>query len=336
MAHANPITRNESVIRTLLATAVVLAVGGLAATVGCGGSAGDSAPSLSISADETAFIDTLQARTFRYFWDRCNPQTGLAPDRWPTESFASVAATGFALTAYPIGAERGWVSRAAAADRVLRTLRFLRTAPQGPDASGVIGHHGLFYHFVDPGTGERFGTVELSTVDTALLLAGALFCQSYFDGADGGRGQHPQPGRVAVPGADWHWASVRPPTIGHGWDPERGHLPYDWRGYNEAMLLYILALGSPTHPVAAEAWAAWTAGYRWGDVPGAGAPRLRAPLRPPVHATSGSTCAASATSSCARTDSTTSRTPGAPCWPSTPTRWPIPPVGRATGRACGG
>ncbi len=268
MAHANPIPRSGAAARVLLVSAAVLAACGLAATVGCGGAADDSKPALSVFADETAFIDTLQARTFRYFWDRCNPQTGLAPDRWPTESFASMAATGFALTAYPIGAERGWVTREAAAARVLSTLRFLRTAPQGPDPTGVIGHHGLFYHFVDPATGARFGTVELSTVDTALLLAGALFCQSYFDGPVAAEDSIRTLAEALYRDADWQWASVRPPLIGHGWDPEQGHLPYDWGGYNEAMLLYVLALGSPTHPVEAEAWTAWTAGYRWGGEAG--------------------------------------------------------------------
>jgi hypothetical protein len=102
-------------------------------------------------------------------------------------------------------------------------------------------------------------------MDTALLLAGALFCQSYFDRPLAEEDSV----RAIVEGlygrADWEWASTRPPTIGHGWKPESGFLPYDWRGYNEAMLLYLLALGSPTHPVAAEAWSAWTSGYRWGE-----------------------------------------------------------------------
>lgn len=227
-------------------------------------SPGEKDPAFSFSPDETAFIDTLQVRTFRYFWDLCNPQTGLAPDRAPTQSFASVAATGFALTAYPIGAERGYVTREAAAHRVLGTLRFLATAPQDTSRAGAAGYHGFFYHFLDPDTGLRFGTVELSTVDTALLLAGALFCQSYFD--------HPTAIEDSIRllaeelylAADWTWASVRPPLIGHGWTPEAGHLPYDWGGYNEAALVYIMALGSPTHPVDAAAWDAWTAGYKWG------------------------------------------------------------------------
>jgi len=220
------------------------------------------------SAHETAFIDTLQERTFHYFWDLCNPQTGLAPDRAPTPSFASSAATGFALTAYPIGAERGYVTRAAAAARARTTLEFLWTAPQDTAATGATGYRGFFYHFLDPDTGTRFADVELSTVDTALLLAGALCCQSYFDGAAADEVRIRALADSLYARVDWRWAQVRPPTIGHGWTPEDGHLPYDWRGYSEAMILYLLALGSPTHPVAPEAWSAWTAGYRWGEFQG--------------------------------------------------------------------
>ncbi|HRY39739.1 MAG TPA: glucoamylase family protein [Candidatus Krumholzibacteria bacterium] len=210
----------------------------------------------------------MQERTFRFFWDLCDPVTGLAPDRAPTRSYASVAATGFALTAYPIGAERGWVPREAAATRALRALRFLWTAPQGDAPSGTIGTHGLFYHFVDPATGARFADVELSTVDTALLLAGALACQSYFDRTTAVEDSLRALADSLYLRADWTWASVRPPLIGHGWTPENGHLPYDWGGYNEAMILYVLALGSPTHPAHPRAWEAWTAGYQWGTFHG--------------------------------------------------------------------
>jgi hypothetical protein len=215
---------------------------------------------------EEAFIEDLEERSFRFFWDLTDSATGLCPDRAPQESFSSVAATGFALTAYPIGVERGYITRSEARQRVETTLRFLFEAPQDSSRSGATGYHGFFYHFLAPKTGHRFAEVELSTVDTALLVAGALFCQTYFD----------QPDEVAVAAladsiyarVDWQWASVRPPTIGHGYTPENGHLPYDWRGYNEAMLLYVLALGSPTHPVDEQAWSAWTSGYRWGEFQG--------------------------------------------------------------------
>ena len=124
---------------------------------------------------QTAFLDTLERRTFDWFWERSDPRTGLSPDRWPPNRVSSVAAIGFALTAYPIGIERGYVSRSAAAERTLNTLRFMYNAPQGPQATGVTGYKGFFYHFLDMETGLRFKTVELSTIDTSLLLAGVLF-----------------------------------------------------------------------------------------------------------------------------------------------------------------
>src|SRR6266704_5225617 len=115
-----------------------------------------------------ALLDTLEERTFRFFWDLADRRTGLVPDRWPTPSFSSIAAVGFALTAYPIGVERGYVSRADAAQRALTTLNFFWTAPQDSVATGATGYHGFFYHFLDMSTGKRYQTVELSTIDTAL------------------------------------------------------------------------------------------------------------------------------------------------------------------------
>src|SRR6266704_3653680 len=110
-----------------------------------------------------ALLDTLEERTFRFFWDLADRRTGLVPDRWPTPSFSSIAAVGFALTAYPVGVERGYVTREAARDRTLATLRFFANAPRGPSPSGVTGHDGFFYHFLDMKTGLRFETIELST-----------------------------------------------------------------------------------------------------------------------------------------------------------------------------
>src|SRR5947209_16206826 len=136
------------------------------------------------SARAAAFLDTLEERTFHYFWDLTNAQNGLTPDRAPSPSFSSIAAVGFALTAYPIGVERGYITRAQAAARTVTTLRFFWTAPQDSAVSGATGYHGFFYHFLDMSTGQRFQNVELSTIDTSLLLAGVLFCQSYYDGTD--------------------------------------------------------------------------------------------------------------------------------------------------------
>ncbi len=212
-----------------------------------------------------AFLDTLEQRTFSFFWERSDPATGLTPDRWPTQSFSSIAAVGFALTAYPIGVEQGYVTRGEAATRTLTTLRWFWQAPQGATASGMSGYKGFFYHFLDPQSGARFKDVELSTVDTSLLLGGVLFCQQYFDGAD--------PTEAAIRAyadslygrVDWRWAQRTPPLINMGWKPEDGWQPLDWRGFNEAMLVYILALGSPTSPIDSTAWAAWSSTYQWGS-----------------------------------------------------------------------
>jgi len=217
---------------------------------------------------ESAFLDTLEERTFRYFWELSDSRTGLTPDRWPTKSFVSIAATGFALTAYPIGAERGYVTRSEAAERVLATLDFLWALPQDSLSSDAGGFHGFFYHFLEPETGHRFADVELSTQDTALLMAGVLFCGTYFDGKDAVEESIRASADRLFARVDWRWAQARPPLVSHGYTPEEGFLPYDWAGYNESMLLPILALGSPAHPIGADAWQAWTAPCRWGTFHG--------------------------------------------------------------------
>ena len=211
-------------------------------------------------------FDDIERRTFDFFWNTANPVNGLVPDRFPTPSASSIAAVGFALTAYVIGADRGFISREQARDRTLATVRFFRNAPQGAQPRGMSGHKGFFYHFLDMKTGLRAGKCELSTVDTALLLGGMLHAQAYFGAA------HPDEAeiRAAVDQiywrVDWKWAQVRGQLISMGWSAEKGFIPHDWLGYNEAMLVVLLALGSPTHSVDAAAWSAWTESYRgaWG------------------------------------------------------------------------
>jgi hypothetical protein len=220
------------------------------------------------SARAAAFLDTLEERTFHYFWDLTNTQNGLTPDRAPSPSFSSIAAVGFALTAYPIGVERGYITRAQAAARTITTLRFFWTAPQDSAVSGSTGYHGFFYHFLDMSTGHRFQNVELSTIDSALLLAGILLSQSYYDGADPVETEIRALADSIYFRVDWNWAQARPPAVSMGWHPEGGFIPTDWIGYNEAMILYILALGSPTHAVDSAAWAKWVSGYQWGTFRG--------------------------------------------------------------------
>jgi hypothetical protein len=211
-----------------------------------------------------AFLDTVEQRSFEYFWHVSDPKTGLTPDRALSPTFSSIAAIGFALTAYPIGAERGYVTRQQAAERTLATLRFLYDSPQGPDETADAGFKGFFYHFLDMKTGHRFGVTELSTIDTALLLAGALFTQGYFDASTPVEGSIRAYADSLYRRVDWTWAQNYPPAITLGWAPDSGFMPYDWRGYNEAMILYVLALGSPTHPVGPEVWGEYERTYHWG------------------------------------------------------------------------
>jgi hypothetical protein len=254
-----------------LAAAVALAAP-LAACTNAGGpqgSPGTRQPAPRPVPDAEAFLDDVQQRTFRWFWETTNPRNGLTPDRWPTKSFSSIAAVGFALTAYPIGVERGWVTREEARDRALTTLRFFWTAPMGAQASGVAGHMGFFYHFLDMETGHRFQTVELSTIDTTLLLGGVLFCREYFDRPDAAEAEIRALADSIYFRVDWRFAL--PPDekrLSMGWKPEEGLLGARWEGLNEAMLLYVLAFASPTHPVDSTAWDAWTSTYRWGSFQG--------------------------------------------------------------------
>ena len=212
-----------------------------------------------------AFSEDLTRRTFDYFWDTTDRQRCLAPDRWPSNPFSSIAATGFALTAFGIGAERGYVSRDEAAKRTRDCLAFYWAAPQGPASAGVTGYKGFFYHFLRNADGTRHRTTELSTVDTSLFLGGALFAQSYFDRDTPVEREIRDLAEKIYRRVDWTFVQRnRTGTqaknlkdsrgITMGWKPERGFETHDWVGYNEGMLVYVLALGSPTHPVGKDAW----------------------------------------------------------------------------------
>ncbi len=236
----------------------LLGTGGLALLGLASGCA--TGPNLS-SIPAPDLIADIQERTFRFFWETTDPATGLAPDRWPTPSFASIAAVGFALTAYPIGVANGWIAREAARERTLATLRFFASARQGPAASGVAGHKGFFYHFLDMRAGTRFGRTELSTIDTTLLLGGALFAQSWFDGDHPGEVEIRALADRLYAAVEWPWITPRAPFVAMGWHPERGFIPSDWDIYNESLLLYILALASPTHPLPPGTWDRWTSRF---------------------------------------------------------------------------
>jgi hypothetical protein len=212
--------------------------------------------------DDEAFLDLAQRTAFDYFWYETNPQNGLIKDRSSDSSLASIAAVGFGLSSLTVGIDRDWISRAAGRARALTTLTFLWNSPQGPEPDAT-GYKGFYYHFLDLHSGRRARESELSSVDTALLLAGVLHVEQYFDWDDASEAQIRTLADAIYHRVEWPWMQVRSAKLCHGWKPETGFLAYDWGGYNEAMILYLLALGSPTFPISPEAWTAWTSSYAW-------------------------------------------------------------------------
>ena len=209
----------------------------------------------------------IQRLSFDYFLKEANPANGLIPDRNTPASPASIAAVGLALSAYPAGVERGFMTRAAAVVRTLATLRFFWNAPHGPEPDAT-GYKGFYYHFLDMKTGRRVWKCELSTVDTALLLAGVLAAGAYFDADDESELEIRRLADALYRRADWRWAQNGGATVTHGWRAEKGFLRYRWQGYDEALILYVLGLGSPTHPLPPESYAAWLSTYKWKKIYG--------------------------------------------------------------------
>lgn len=212
-------------------------------------------------------IDGIQQGAFEYFLHETNRANGLVRDKTAADWPASIAAVGLALTSYPVGVERGLVSRAEAAERALTTLRFFWRSKQGPEADAT-GHRGFYYHFLDMDTGARAWRCELSTVDSALLMGGMLASAAYFDGSTPDEREIRDLAKRLYERVDWQWAQNGGATVTHGWTPEGGFLRYRWEGYDEALLLYLLGLGSPTHPLPAASYRAWASTYEWKNVYG--------------------------------------------------------------------
>ena len=224
-----------------------------------------SKPTAAPVSDE--LLDTVHRAAYDYFLDETNSKNGLVVDSTHPESPASIAAVGFGLTGLTVAVERGWMGRAEAVERALATVRFFRDAPQDGARDGV-GHRGFFYHFLNLKTGRRAWKSELSTIDTTFLVAGLLCVDEAFDGDSPDEREVRDGARAIYERVEWDWAMNDGPTVTMGWTPERGFLRYRWEGYNEALLLYALAAGSPTHPVPASAFEASTRTYRWKTIYG--------------------------------------------------------------------
>ena len=209
-----------------------------------------------------AELEALQRDSFLYFLHETNPRTGLVIDKTEPNWPSSIAATGLGLAAYPVAVERGFITREAAVATILITLRFFWNSPQGPEPDAT-GYHGFYYHFLDMETGRRAWRCELSTVDTTILLAGMLTAAAYFDAASEAEREIRELADKLYRRADWQWAQNGGATVTHGWKPESGFLPWRWEGFDEALVLYVLGLGSPTHPLPVESYAAWSSTYEW-------------------------------------------------------------------------
>ncbi len=212
---------------------------------------------------DTDLLDRLQAATFRFFAERSNPANGLVPDSTRDGAASSIAATGMGLACLAVGVENGYITRDEAAERVRTTLQFFHDSEQS-NAPDATGYRGFYYHFLDMETGQRAMECELSTIDTTFLLAGALLAAQYFDRVDPVETDIRTLADTLYCRADWQWATNgNKAGVSHGWTPEKGFLKAHWQGYNESLLLYILALGSPTFPIGPEHYDFWLGTYRW-------------------------------------------------------------------------
>ena len=212
---------------------------------------------------DSEMLDRLLRETFDYFRHEINPRNGLIADKTQPGSPSSIAAVGMGLSAYTVAVERGLLSRGEAVDRTLKVLKFLHASHQGPEADAT-GYKGLYYHFLDMQSGRRALQCELSTVDTAILMAGVLTTASYFTEESSEESEIRELAEILYRRVDWKWALNAGTTISHGWKPESGFLPFRWdTGYSEAAILYVLALASPTFPVDPKSYREWTTTFEW-------------------------------------------------------------------------
>ena len=196
-------------------------------------------------------LDDIQKRSFEFFWNEASPQTGQVKDRalangGDQRKMSSIAATGFGLTALCIGDRRGYRPSKDIKERVRTTLDFL--------ANKLENVHGFYYHFINMDTGARWDKgVELSSIDTSLLLCGVLTARQYFDDQ-----LIKDLASTIYDRVDWPWMQNGEKTLSMGWFPEKGFLPARWNHYCELMMIYLLGIGSPTHPLPPDTWDAWT------------------------------------------------------------------------------
>jgi hypothetical protein len=252
-ARPNPISRRQ-ILRQIVGAGVCLPIAPalLGRAHAEDAPAADQSPAsakFSLSPEDDQFLNELENACFLYFWEQSNPKTGMVQDRANVRGgnpgiVASIAATGFGLTALCIGAQRGFIAPGEAQERVFAALNFLWKK--------LPNHRGFFYHWANINTGERVWESEISSVDTAILLCGILTCREHFK-----RSSVAQLADLIINRVDWTWLAEDTGLLSHGWTPEIGFLPSRWDYYSELMMMYLLGLGSSAHPLKEETWTAW-------------------------------------------------------------------------------
>ncbi len=216
---------------------------------------------------DEAMLDELQCAAFDYFARFIAPHNGLVADTSRPGSHASIAVVGFALSAYPVGVERGWMTRDEALQRSLMALRFFNSSDQS-GGSESTGYNGFYFHFLHMDSGTRAWRCEVSMIDTALLLAGMLTAAAYFAGTGADEVALRALVSTLYGRVDWCWAQRKSGAVVHGWKPESGFLNYGWEGFSEALLLYVLGLGASKHALTQLSFPAWTSTYQWENLYG--------------------------------------------------------------------
>lgn len=219
-----------------------------------------------ISAEQERMLDSIQQKTFQFFLHEHHPEWGIVKDRAASWAPSSIAATGFGIPSFAVGVERNWISREEAARITLSSLQFYKNSEQSADTAAA-GYKGFYYHFHKMDTGTREWRCELSSVDTGLLMMGVIFARNYFNLDNDTEKQIREIATFLLNRIDWNFMEMPSGgdfahTISMGWYPESGLHHMGWKGYNEALFLYILAAGSGMENVE-RSYNAWLKSYKW-------------------------------------------------------------------------
>jgi hypothetical protein len=219
-----------------------------------------------ITADETAMLDSIQKKTFLFFLNEHSPDKGIVKDRAAVWAPASIASTGFGIPSFAIGVERNWITRKQAAEITLNMLKFFANSVQSTDTNAT-GYKGFYYHFLRMNSGTREWKCELSSIDTGLLMMGIIFARNYYNLDNEDEKQIRELSAMLLGRMDWSFF-LMPPTGKHpncismAWSPEEGLLNHGWSGYNEGLFLYVLAAGTGMKDVE-KSYDSWLSTYEW-------------------------------------------------------------------------